>query len=569
MRPDEAPIRKAESERKNWHALKQGYNDGRPPGLAARVILMEPERWKRTEELYHRASGLAADGRAAFLRDACQDDEALRREVESLLAADTGEELLDGPGLLVPAALHLDLLPAAFPGQWLGGYQLQELLGAGGMGEVYRARDTKLAREVAIKILPPELAGDENRLARLEREARVLASLNHPNICSIYGYDEADGVRFLVLELVDGDTLAALLAKRVGPLSLPEALSIAGGIAAALEVAHEKGIVHRDLKPANIKITSDGTVKVLDFGLAKIVDVSQTSPDLSNAPASGSGRARVGAPIGTAAYMSPEQARALPVDKRTDIWAFGCVLYEMLTGRIAFAGETASDSIAKVLEREPDWSALPAPTSSALRRLLRRCLAKDARARLRDIGDWRIDFDAAEDPHVDGAARAGTTARRWQWIAGAAIALAIAMPAVLRRPAVARNPLARAIFTPLTNWAGAEEGAEISPDGKFVAFLSDHNGEFDIWVSQIGTGRFANLTSSLPPLVGSGTIVRKLGFSGDGSEIWFNPADRKPLQLLPLTGGAARDIPAGRIQHAGMVARRHTRRVFSEAGRRR
>ena len=504
---------------------------------------MEPERWKRTEELYHAAAGLQAAERGAFLYEACGDDVALRREVESLIAADQGEDLLDGPGLVVPADLPLDPLPAALTGQWLGSYQLQELLGAGGMGEVYRARDTRLERDVAIKILAPGLTSDRNYLARLEREARMLASLNHPNICSIYGYEEADGVRFLILELVDGDTLATVLSKRAGPLPLGEALTLAGGIAAALEVAHEKGIVHRDLKPANIKITADGTVKVLDFGLAKVVDARRTSSDLSDVPASRSDRARGGAQLGTAAYMSPEQARGLAVDKRTDIWAFGCVLYEMLTGRIAFAGETASDSIAKVLEREPDWSALPAATSTAVRRLLRRCLAKDARARLRDIGDWRIDLEGADDRAVRPASVA---AGQWRWTGAALIGLAVALAPVLWQPAAAESPLAEARFTPLTNWPGAEEGAEISPDGRFVAFLADHDGEFDIWLSQIGTGQFANLTRNIPPLAASGTIVRKLGFSGDGSEVWFNPADRKPLLLLPLTGGTPRAfLPEG------------------------
>ncbi len=495
---------------------------------------MEPERWQRTEELYHAASALHADARAAFLRDACRSDDALRRDVESLIAADA-DGLLDGPGLVVPADLDVDLLSPSMAGHTLGVYHLQELLGAGGMGEVYRARDSKLGRDVAIKILAPGLTSDENRLARLEREARMLASLNHPNICSIYGSEESNGVRFLILELVDGDALSVMLANRSGPLPVREALAFASGIADALEVAHEKGIVHRDLKPSNIMITADGTVKVLDFGLAKTVDSQHSRSDLSGTLTRAN---RVGGPvIGTAAYMSPEQARGLPVDKRTDIWAFGCVLYEMLTGRVAFAGETASDSIARVLEREPDWSALPVATSVPLRRLLRHCLAKDPKARLRDIGDWRIELDAVD--HRDLAAEAGAAVWRWRWPAAALVAVAIAAPGVLWQEA-GQNPIAGATFTPLTNWEGAEEGAEISPDGRFVAFLADHDGEFDIWISQIGTGQFANLTRKIPPLVGSGAIVRKLGFTNDGSEIWFNPAERKPLLLLPLTGGVAR-----------------------------
>ena len=263
-----------------------------------------------------------------------------------------------------------DVVRTTMTGTSLGGYQLQALLGAGGMGEVYQAHDPKLARDVAIKILPSAFTSNPNRLARLEREARMLAALNHPNICAIYGFEEANGIRFLILELVEGETLSDTIAKasqrhanRAG-LPLDEAVAIARQIADALEVAHDKGIIHRDLKPANIKITPEGVVKVLDFGLAKAVSGEGSSPDLSSAPLEDGAR-REGAIIGTAAYMSPEQARGLAVDKRTDIWAFGCVLYEMLTGRVTFAGDTVSDSIAKILEREPDWSALPATTPAS------------------------------------------------------------------------------------------------------------------------------------------------------------------------------------------------------------
>ena len=278
----------------------------------------------------------------------------------------------------------------------------EALLGVGGMGQVYQAHDPKLGRDVAIKILPPAFTSHPDRLARFEREARMLASLNHPNICGIYGIEESNSIRFLILELVEGKTLADKLADVSSPhlngggLPLDEVLGIARQIAEALEVAHDKGIVHRDLKPANIKITPDGVVKVLDFGLAKAVGGESASPDLSNAPPEHGGR-RDGAVIGTAAYMSPEQARGLPVDKRTDIWAFGCVIYEMLTGRVTFAGDTVSDSIARILEREPDWAALPAATPAAIRRLLLRCLTKDPKQRLRDIGDVRIEIDAIDE----------------------------------------------------------------------------------------------------------------------------------------------------------------------------
>ena len=259
-------------------------------------------------------------------------------------------------------------------GRRLGVYHLQALLGAGGMGEVYRARDTRLERDVAIKILPQMFTADPDRLARFEREARVLASLNHPSIGAIYGLEEADGLRGLVLELVEGETLADRL--RRGPLPVAEALFFARQMAEALDAAHERGIVHRDLKPANIKITPEGTVKVLDFGLAKAATGDGAGPDLTHSPTVTVAGTREGVILGTAAYMSPEQARGKPVDKRTDIWAFGCVLYEMLTGRSAFGRDTTTDTLAALVERDPDWSRLPAGLSTNIRRLLQHCLPR-------------------------------------------------------------------------------------------------------------------------------------------------------------------------------------------------
>ena len=267
-------------------------------------------------------------------------------------------------------------------GRRLGVYHLQALLGAGGMGEVYRARDTRLGRDVAIKILPQVFISDLDRLARFEREARVLASLNHPNIAAIYGFEDGEdvGAGFsrlggaLVLELVDGETLADRL--RRGPVPVAEALSLARQMADALDAAHERGIVHRDLKPANIKITPEGTVKVLDFGLAKAATGDGAGPDLTHSPTVTVAGTREGVILGTAAYMSPEQARGKPVDKRTDIWAFGCVLYEMLTGRSAFGRDTTTDTLAALVERDPDWSRLPAGLSTNIRRLLQHCLPR-------------------------------------------------------------------------------------------------------------------------------------------------------------------------------------------------
>ena len=507
---------------------------------------MTPERWKRTEELYHAARNQAVGERAAFLAEACPDDEALRLEIESLLNEPmSADGLLDRPARIA-AQVASELTPGAMSGHTLGVYQLQALLGAGGMGEVYRARDTKLGRDVAIKILPRAVTSDPDRLARFEREARMLAALNHANICAIYGLEEADGLRFLILELVDGETLGQRLAKRHGlnpessGLPIDEVLTIARQIAEALEIAHDKGIIHRDLKPANVTITPDGMVKVLDFGLAKPAsDEAQGSDPI--------GGTQAGVILGTAAYMSPQQARGQVVDKRGDIWAFGCVLYEMLTGRVAFSGETVSDTIGKILEREPDWSALPPTTPAVIRRLLHRCLVKDPKQRLRDIGDIRIEIDAIDEP-LPGisdlpmalAAPAKTRLTWLPWVGLVALAATVGVWEARRGETTQENPLANAQFTRFTDWEGTEEGAEISPDGKFVAFLADREGRFDLWLSQVGTGRFSNLTRDFPPLAGSGFIVRKLGFSGDGSAIWFNPADGKPLLLMDLLGGTPR-----------------------------
>ncbi len=288
------------------------------------------------------------------------------------------------------------------PGTSLGSYEVLGPLGAGGMGEVYRARDRKLGREVAIKILPEAFAQDAMRLTRFDREARMLASVNHPALAAIYGLEEAGAIRYIVMELVPGETLSETLAR--GPLPLRDALSAARQIAEALEAAHERGIVHRDLKPSNIKITPQGRVKVLDLGLAKAMDTkAEDSRDSSDSPTLQLDETRPGVIVGTIEFMSPEQARGKPVDKRTDVWAFGCVLFEMLSGRRAFSGETPSDILADILTREPDWKALPPTTPPRVRELLERCLQKDPNRRLRDIGDARIALEDAVAASAEGA----------------------------------------------------------------------------------------------------------------------------------------------------------------------
>ena len=306
-------------------------------------------------------------------------------------------------------------------GTRLGSYTIEAPLGAGGMGEVYRATDTKLKRQVAIKILPAALAEDADRLARFEREAEVLASLNHPHIATIYGFEDGAGVKALVMELVEGPTLAERIAQ--GPMPVDEALPIARQMAEALEAAHERGVIHRDLKPANVKVRADGTVKVLDFGLAKLAErdgpiVSQGS-DPADSPTltSPAAMTAMGVILGTAAYMSPEQARGRTVDKRTDIWAFGAVLYEMLTARRAFEGDDVTDTMAAVVKSTPDWSALPPDVPPSVVTLVHRCLEKDRQKRIGDIAVARflLADGAALDASGSTAARTPAAPRAWNW----------------------------------------------------------------------------------------------------------------------------------------------------------
>jgi len=425
--------------------------------------------WLRLNEVFEGARVLPADRRPAYLAAACHDNPALLHEVEQLIASyECADTFLEKPIKLFDENTGTDNLPHV--PERIGPYRITATLGEGGMGEVYRARDTKLGRDVAIKLLPRMFTSDLDRLARFEREARMLAALNHPHIGAIYGVEEADGIPALVLELVEGPTLADRLAK--GRIPINESLTMARQIADALEAAHEKGIIHRDLKPANIKITSDGVVKVLDFGLAKVA-TGGSPPDLTQSPTVTVGGTRDGVILGTAAYMSPEQARGEAVDKRTDIWAFGCVLYEMLTGHVAFPGKTIPDTLAAILECEPNWALLPTTTVPAVRRLLERCLEKDSKGRLRDIGDAGIDLGDA----ITSSAKVAQLRKpmpRWIWglTSGfVVVGLATGASALLLR--ADRAPGAVIRFT-----AGAPFGSTrrvmstfaVSPDGAAIAF---------------------------------------------------------------------------------------------------
>ena len=372
---------------------------------------MTSERWEQIAHVYEAALEQPPEARDAWLAETCRDDPALRGEVESLIAREDAAILIDQP-LDVAAAAALDDAPRLEPGTSVGPYRVSGLIGEGGMGQVYRAHDTKLQRDVALKILPDVFVHDPDRRARFTREAHVLASLNHPNIGGIHGFEDSGQVHALVLELVEGPTLADRIAQ--GPLPVDEALAIARQIADALEAAHEHGIVHRDLKPANIKVREDGTVKVLDFGLAKPAGPPYAAPTASdptgphglNVPNAGSPTivspaiTAIGVILGTAAYLSPEQAKGKPADKRSDIWAFGCVLFEMLTGKRAFEAEDVSDTLAAIIKGEPDWSALPASTPAPVVTMLRACLAKDRRRRISDIAAVTYVLDH----HADAAA---------------------------------------------------------------------------------------------------------------------------------------------------------------------
>ena len=453
-------------------------------------------------------------------------------------------------------------------GTCLGPYEIVAAIGAGGMGEVYRARDARLGRDVAVKVLSTPSVADPERLARFEREARTLAALNHPGIGAIYGLEHVSlgtdrPVPALILELVEGETLAARI--RRGPIPPVAALGIARQVADALDVAHERGIVHRDLKPANIKITPDDVVKVLDFGLAKALaggadDVSGSDP--ANSPTIASPATQAGIILGTAAYMSPEQARGKAVDTRADIWAFGCVLYEMLTGKTAFAGESVSDTIVAILQREPDLSVVPASTPGSVRRLLRRCLQKDVKRRLRDIADARMEIDdaLAEPAGAEAAAlpvTGGQSRRAWRLAlpmlaVGLAAGVGVGLFVGQRRQPPGAPAFDRMVR--LVASAAHEFGPVISPDGKWVAYLSNARGPADVWVKFIAGGDPVNLTASTDVVVQSSDHIGGLAVSPDGAQIAFQA--QAPLQLgatwvipAPLGGAPRRALPTG---HSGL-----------------
>jgi serine/threonine protein kinase/Tol biopolymer transport system component len=436
--------------------------------------------------------------------------------------------------------------------QQLGPYHILEQLGKGGMGEVYRARDSKLGREVALKLLPRAFTRDPDRRARFEREARTLAALNHLNIATIHGFEEgplvgeahapndaAAGVyvHAIVMELVTGSTLAHRLAS--GALPMVEALDIARQIADALEAAHEKGIIHRDLKPSNIILTPTGVVKVLDFGLAKIAESSDPATGL-NVQTMVADATREGLVVGTAAYMSPEQARGQPVDKRTDVWSFGCVLYELLTGRPAFGRATDTDTVVALISREPDWDALPKEMPPNVKRVLQRCLEKDAQRRLRDIADARLDIEDALRTSGDRSPR-NATGRRLAWLASAAV-LALVVAGAWQLQGRVKGPVTNpSEYEQLTNLADSALSPSLSPDGRMVTFKVGEDfflSRGQIYVKVLPNGDSVQLTRD--PAVRYGPV-----FAPDGSRIAYTQLTRTPensgwdTHVVPVLGGEA------------------------------
>jgi len=480
---------------------------------------MKPERWQHIDQLLGDALALDSSRRAAFLDQMCAGDEELRLKIDALLAAHAqAESFIETPALAAAARSLAD--EARFMvGRKLGHYQILALVGAGGMGAVWKARDTRLDRDVALKTLPEKFDGHADWLFRFEREAKLLASVSHSNIAAIYGLDEHQGRRFLVLEFIEGETLADRLSR--GAIPLDESLKLARQISDALEAAHEKGIIHRDLKPANIKITADGSVKVLDFGLAKVfAEEASSSPSIE--------ATERGIVLGTAAYMAPEQARGKRVDKRADIWAFGAVLYEMVTGTRAFPGMDATETMASVMMKNPDFDRAPAP----VRRLLRKCLEKDPKNRLRDIGDaWEL----VDSPLEATAAPHPKTRRRdvLQWILASFLGVVAGVFSFgWLKPLPSPEPVKFQIYPSPGSRLPLGTPA-ISKDGRIAYRIVDPTGVIRIFVQKLGSDEEGK---PLPRTEGA----LHLFWSPGGESLAFTVGPR--LKRIDLAGPSVIDL---------------------------
>jgi serine/threonine protein kinase len=498
----------------------------------------QAERWQRVERICQAALERNSADRAAFLRDACGEDDDLRREVERLLAEESAADAFLEQSVAGLAAGVMIPEPQALTGRRLNALEVGPLLGTGGMGDVYRGRDTILLRDVAIKVLASHVATSPEQLARFEREARILASLNHPNIAQVYGFESFDGTQLLVMELVEGPTLADRIAQ--GRVPLDEAVSIAKQIAEALDAAHERGIIHRDLKPGNIKLRGDGTVKVLDFGLAKATASEVEPSDVQPTSRTNSGNSD-NAIVGTAEYLAPEQARGRPADKRADIWAFGCVLFEMLGGRLCFSGDSVSDLIDNILNRDPEWAAL-VNVPQSIRKLLDRCLQKDPRRRLRDIGDAHFELDAGRFEFGDVQVREAP--------APPAFALTIVPPPSVTLPHVAEQagvPLispsgTHVICGPfMRRLESLEPGAFDVPDWGAPVWSPDSTSVICPFRHELRSVRVSDYhVEVLAPLsepIRSGAFsARGAILLSTGRALWHLPADGGPLTVAHPAG---------------------------------
>jgi serine/threonine protein kinase len=517
---------------------------------------MSPERWRQIEEMFQAAQQRPESQRTQYLREQCGEDVALREEVQSLLARETRAEGLLGTPAWQRRSLLLntqsqDGSPHFVPGAALGVYEILGLLGSGGMGEVYRARDTRLGREVALKVLPPDRLGDAERRKRFLQEARAASALNHPHVVTFYDLAEAKGQIVLVMEYVPGKTLDQVIPPKGLPLK--SAVAYAIQIVDALAAAHAAGIVHRDLKPANVIVGDKGTVKLLDFGLAKLREPVDENPDAV--------RTHTGVVLGTFAYMSPEQAEGNLVDGRSDIFSFGCLLYEMLTGQRPFRGSSPASIVSAILRDEPpEPGALRPDIPNELQKILRRCLRKDPAKRCQHADDLKIALLEAQEeietrqeperPHIHQS-------RKVRRVVGAIAAAVVVMAAgalwfLRQRDYFWHNPLADARIERVTDFDGDEVDAAISPDGKFMSFVSDRDDRFDVWVSHIGSGEFVNITRGgfrdLEP-----APIRKLAFSGNSADVWFVQGyGAGPYQgwLASVMGGPPHSFIAGAMEVA-------------------
>jgi eukaryotic-like serine/threonine-protein kinase len=521
-----------------------------------------PERWAEVERVWQAVLAQPEQARAAELAKVCAGNDRLREQVESLLMHRAQASAVGfGAATIGVAPDHESLL-----GRQLGTYTIHALLGRGGMGEVYRARDATLGRDVALKVLPDFWLADPNRRARFEREARLLAALNHPNVGSIYGIHEGDGIRALVLELIEGETLAdriALQPEATGPgLPIGDVMTIARQIAEALEAAHERGIIHRDLKPANIKITPEMRVKVLDFGLAKLHGPPEGGPNVGDREHNGGDRSfrlqpdpvgsrtQEGVLLGTAHYMSPEQARGRTVDKRTDIWAFGCVLYEMLTGAPPFGGDSVAEVLANVSKAEPDWNALRSDTPSVLRMCLHRCLQNDPRQRFHDIADVRLALEGAFESGLDvlSSARPSHTRVAYAgWVVAALVtATAVALVPMVRRPLVQLPETRLQIVTP-----PADDPASfaLSPDGRSLIFQAREGERSLLWLRPLDS-------EEAQPLMGTERGTMPFWSPDGGSVAFFADGVLKRIDLASRFVRTLANAPQprrGAWNNAGMI----------------